>query len=45
MNEEMTTSSPSKMNTPLKHGGKQIRFAPSAKSGSTTKFGRTGFGK
>lgn len=37
----MTTSSPSKMDSPLKpSGGKQIRFAPSAKSGST-RFGKS----
>lgn len=30
----------SKLGSPAK--GKQIRFAPSAKSGSTTRYGRTG---
>lgn len=37
----MASSSPSKMDSQIKSsGGKQLRFAPSAKSGST-KFGRT----
>ena len=31
----------SKLSSPAK-GGKVIRFAPSAKSGSTTRYGRTG---
>lgn len=43
MNEQLSTSSPSKNESPFKPGGKQIRFAPSAKSGST-RFGKS-FGK
>lgn len=40
MNDSLMDSPGSKLGSPAK--GKVIRFAPSAKSGSTTKYGRTG---
>lgn len=39
MNDSLM-SSPDSKNGSLPRGGKQIRFAPSAKSGSTTRYGK-----